>query len=828
MNTRTSLIFSLVFALILTACAPAQVSVMPTSPPTAPPTDTSRPTPAPASTPLPPPPTPTPTPTPTPEPSTTPTRTPAPTSTSVIWPTVAKGSNPGLDRAVATLRNFDPKKQESINDETVNAAYKMIVNSGAAGALRLKGELAALQQAGEKDLGFELVAASILWDIGGVDEVDSITSIWYSIPAEDWVYLWLFMPAIQAAATQDPRVAPMLKVLLSDKEGKPYPMLTYPLTHEFVWGAYGSAGLPVLHEVLKTSDNPVALASSINLLAQAMYLPALPDIRQAMNHPDPGVQMAAILALGRFGHPDDFDTLVAGLSSKDPQLLNRYVYSLVEAGDLRAVPYLIPLLQNAKQRDEVAWGLSNSLASPEGLAALKAEALNSEVQPVLDSANLSWEAFQKLPEAEQRKVTEAYRFADITLKPGEKPVTHDELLQVVAEWKETGRISSQKWEWVETRHILPVAETDDINLLLDGKARFYLRVSDECLYETATVDELIKWIRRSGYRPDISTIISATPLPPTPTPSPSFHLTGIFQDLTTVSGNQEVAVSPDGRLLAIQADQRISLWDIVQNKEKQPYLTGHQDRITDLDFSPDGRWLVSAGFDQQAIVWSMAENKEVFRLKGHNAQIHSVAISPDNLLVATGDSDGVIILWNLSNGKEVARFDNDGDLVWDLEFSPDGKMLAATGDFLGSVNLFDVPQRIDNRKLIYNCKFTCQFYDLAFSPDSSLLAGVPGFGNPVVWDGRTGEQIGTINLEAADVGSTINFSPDGRVLIYTRGSKIHLVDVVTLQQVGELDGPATEFTNAQFLPDGRILARYWVSSGKTQIGIWTLTVSGAK
>jgi hypothetical protein len=86
------------------------------------------------------------------------------------------------------------------------------------------------------------------------------------------------------------------------------------------------------------------------------------------------------------------------------------------------------------------------------------------------------------------------------LKDGEESISRDEFLEMVAEWRETGHIALGNWDWVEVRHVLPVATADDIDLLLDAKSRFYLRLSDECLYDTAFVDEIVKFIGRGRYR----------------------------------------------------------------------------------------------------------------------------------------------------------------------------------------------------------------------------------------------------------------------------------------------------------------------------------------
>jgi len=470
----------------------------------------------PANTPVPSTPTPVPTSTPTTEPTLTLTSTPTdipPTSTPIPV------DSDVLAESIFTLRGLD---YENIDDEqsaAINEAIQTLIDAGSEGARMLKEEITAIDEAGEIDVFFKLIAAWGLWDIGGADEADTIAGIWLSIPPEDWIYRSLFLPGIQAASTQDPRVLPMLKVLLSDKDGVYYSLhmpIEFPLTHEFVWGAYGSKAMPVLHEMLKTSENPVVLESAITQLASAQYLPALPEIRELTNSEDWEIQDAAIYALGEFAHPDDFDLLVSGLlATSNPLDQFVYTYALVEFGDLRAVSYLIPLLDSFDERlrTEAAWGLGHYLASPEGLNALMETAESSDdqqwadgceslVDNVLESAGVTWEEYQALPKSEQEMITENFRYSANKLEEGEQPITHDEFLAAIAEWQESGYLGFEFGDEIDVRHILPIAEPEDIDLLLDAKAVFYLRISDECLYDARFVDELIKWIGRSRYCTD--------------------------------------------------------------------------------------------------------------------------------------------------------------------------------------------------------------------------------------------------------------------------------------------------------------------------------------
>ena len=425
---------------------------------------------------------------------------------------------PDLTPSISVLRDMGFDEPNQNDSEALASAIGDITNAGPEGARALKEELAVMEQAGEEDVEFKLLAAYILWDIGELEEADTIADVWSSIPADQWVYELLFIPAFQAASTQDSRALPMLKVLTLDNQGKffserHYLSFEYPRTHEFLWGSYGSKGLPVLHELLQTSEDPIVLSSAIGLLTRAQYLPALPDIRKAVDNEATGVRNSAIVALGGFGHPDDYDLLIAGLDSTDTGELLRYVFSLAQFGDSRAAAHLIPLLESdeADLRQWVALGLGEYLTTPEGLLALRESAASSNdedwadycealVQNVLDSAGLTWEEYEALPDSDQAEVTHAFLTSSITLKGGEESISRDEFLEMVAEWRETGHIALGNWDWVEVRHVLPVATADDIDLLLDAKSRFYLRLSDECLYDTAFVDEIVKFIGRGRYR----------------------------------------------------------------------------------------------------------------------------------------------------------------------------------------------------------------------------------------------------------------------------------------------------------------------------------------
>lgn len=110
---------------------------------------------------------------------------------------------------------------------------------------------------------------------------------------------------------------------------------------------------------------------------------------------------------------------------------------------------------------------------------------------------------------------------------------------------------------------------------------------------------------------------------------------------------------------------------------------GHQQEIYSLDFSKDGRLIVSGSGDRTTRIWSMLDGACIVLTindadsANNDAGVTSVAISPNGRLVAAGSLDTVVRIWDVSTGVLVQKLRGHQDSVYSVVFTPDGRSLVS-------------------------------------------------------------------------------------------------------------------------------------------------------
>lgn len=202
----------------------------------------------------------------------------------------------------------------------------------------------------------------------------------------------------------------------------------------------------------------------------------------------------------------------------------------------------------------------------------------------------------------------------------------------------------------------------------------------------------------------------------------------------------------------------------------------HQANILDMKFSPDGRWLATAGTDHLVRIWNVATGQEVRRL-AHNGAVRTVAFSPDGRWLVSGSSDHTARIWALGLDDAAAQT-GVIDLVSEttlphpdevilVTFSPDGLWLATAGLDHSVRVWFRIPQRTGDRKRVAarevaRVNHEDQISVIKFSPDSRWIVSASADHTARISLAATGRPLA--QLAHAGKITDLAFSPDGRWL----------------------------------------------------------------
>ena len=156
-----------------------------------------------------------------------------------------------------------------------------------------------------------------------------------------------------------------------------------------------------------------------------------------------------------------------------------------------------------------------------------------------------------------------------------------------------------------------------------------------------------------------------------------------LSSITGLSGAVNVAnISPDGRKV-VTAERRgiVGLWDANTGKQIR-LLRGHEDQIQDARFSPDGAMIASGARDSTARTWDTETGAQIAsHQQTGGSYVDAVSFSPDGRWVLSA-GNGWAEIWNARSGKVHQSVfvgpEHAGAFDTSARFSRDGKSIVVS------------------------------------------------------------------------------------------------------------------------------------------------------
>ncbi|RWR97290.1 notchless protein [Cinnamomum micranthum f. kanehirae] len=133
------------------------------------------------------------------------------------------------------------------------------------------------------------------------------------------------------------------------------------------------------------------------------------------------------------------------------------------------------------------------------------------------------------------------------------------------------------------------------------------------------------------------------------------------------------------RLVSGSDDFTMILWEPAISKHPKARLTGHQQLVNHVYFSPDGQWIASASFDKSVKLWNGVSGSFVAAFRGHVGPVYQISWSADSRLLLSGSKDSTLKVWDIRTRKLKQDLPGHADEVFAVDWSPDGEKVASGG-----------------------------------------------------------------------------------------------------------------------------------------------------
>lgn len=262
----------------------------------------------------------------------------------------------------------------------------------------------------------------------------------------------------------------------------------------------------------------------------------------------------------------------------------------------------------------------------------------------------------------------------------------------------------------------------------------------------------------------------------------------------TLSLEGSTAWFREARLLTAQG-KTACLWDLQTGKAIERFV-GHQEVVRAVAFSPDGMHVLtgagrqadlgSFSTDNSARLWDVASGREIVRLDGHVGHVHTVQFSPDGKRILTAGRDGTIRIWDSETGQPVLVFARVAPISRAAAFDPAGHSILGLMEGGRRIVVWNATTGAERFRIERGQGF---FETAEFSPHGEWLLTATSQGVVETWGAKEGEPKQRFVGHQRPVHQAF-FTRDGRnILTASSDRTVRMWDANTGEETARFEHP---------------------------------------
>lgn len=212
-----------------------------------------------------------------------------------------------------------------------------------------------------------------------------------------------------------------------------------------------------------------------------------------------------------------------------------------------------------------------------------------------------------------------------------------------------------------------------------------------------------------------------------------------------------------------EPDLRGFEWSLLRHTHNaiETTLDDHMGDVYMVRFSPDGRYLASAGKDGAVRIYGGSEFHRLSTFPVGAGEINGIAFSPESQRIAAAADDGCVYVFDIQTQRQILRFEAHDGLAFQVLFTPDGESIFTCGN---DVHLRKWDANTGSPLGTLGTP-TAEIQGIAISADGRFVASASNAGG-FVWETETERLVHQLPIPLHV--NSVSISPDGWISWATR------------------------------------------------------------